>query len=136
MVRQPFVTIGSRFVAVEIDVFVFHGSPKVFDEHGVERGSATVHAGRHASFRESRACNPVTQLPARSASSNGCGGRTIFSKYKVDRAQWLKQHFEFYNGERRYQGLGYRTPWDVFHDRRNRSDSQRQRELLSHAIAN
>jgi putative transposase len=53
----------------------------------------------------------------------------------VDLEQGLARYFEFYSRERRHQGLGYRTPWDVFHDRGNASDKQRQRDLLSPAIA-
>lgn len=49
----------------------------------------------------------------------------------VDLEQGLERYFEFYSRERRHQGLGYRTPWDVFHDRRNASNNQRQRDLLS-----
>lgn len=53
----------------------------------------------------------------------------------VDLEQGLARYFEFYSRERRHQGLGYRTPWDVFHDRGSASDKQRSRDLLSPAIA-
>lgn len=56
---QPFVTIGTGLVPLEVDVFVFHTSPETLNEHVVKRASAAIHADRDAArfqlLREERA---------------------------------------------------------------------------------
>ena len=41
---QPFVTIGSGFVALQVNVFVLQRSPQTFDEHVVQSATFAIHA--------------------------------------------------------------------------------------------
>ena len=38
------LTIGSRFVLLEVDVFVLDASPESLDKHVVQGAAATIHA--------------------------------------------------------------------------------------------
>ena len=44
IVGQPFVTIGSCFIALQINIFVLHTSPKPLNEDVVNGAAATIHA--------------------------------------------------------------------------------------------
>ena len=59
VLAEPFVTIGSCLVLLEIDLLVFHGSPKSFDHHVVDR------------YRRLNGCDIVTRLRAKLLDGTG-----------------------------------------------------------------
>ena len=51
---QATIKIGSRFVVLEIDVFVFHAAPQAFDEDVIQRATATIHTDGDLILHEQR----------------------------------------------------------------------------------
>lgn len=44
--REPFLTIGSGGVLLEVDLLVFYSSPQTLDHHIVDRAALAIHVDR------------------------------------------------------------------------------------------